>query len=67
MKTIRSNEFKKYGLVLDIDTKEIVEYLKAMSVVEITGSEIINNSNEELWFLVEGNIVCLEPKTSFRR
>ena len=53
--------------ILPMTTIEIVEYLKAMSVVEITGSEIINNSNEELWFLVEGNIVCLGPKTSFRR
>ena len=32
MKTIRSNEFKKYGLVLDIDTKEIVEYLRNKKV-----------------------------------
>ena len=53
--------------ILPMTTIEIVEYLKAMSEVEITGSEIINNSNEELWFLVEGKIVCLGPKTSFRR
>ena len=53
--------------ILPMTTIEMVHYLKAMNEVEITDSEIINNSDEELWFLVEGNIVCLEPKTSFRR
>ena len=46
MKTIRSNEFKKYGLVLDIDTKEIVEYLKNKAKMPENGNIYIPHEDE---------------------
>ena len=51
MKTIRSNEFKKYGLVLDIDTKEIVEYLKNKAKMPENGNIYIPHEDE--FYLLE--------------
>ena len=53
--------------ILPMTTIEIVEYLKAMSKVEITESEIINNSQKRLWFSLEGTIVYVDPNSSLRR
>ena len=53
--------------VLPMTTIEIVEYLKAMSEVEITESEIINNSPKRLWFSLEGTIVYVDPQSRIRR
>lgn len=53
--------------VLPMTTIEIVEYLKAMNKVEITETEIINNSQKRLWFSLEGTIVYVDPISSLRR
>ena len=40
---------------------ELVRYLKAMEQAEITGDALINHSETELWFLVDGKAVKLAP------
>lgn len=59
------NIFSKISLqddILPMTTIEIIDYLKAMSEVEITDSHIINNSEQNLWFAVNGTICEVEPK-----
>lgn len=41
---------------------EIVRYLRAMERVEIRDDAIINHSNQELWFAVDGRTVCVPPE-----
>ena len=40
---------------------EIVRYLRNMEKVRIYDSEIVNESDGELWFLIDGSTVCLQP------
>lgn len=40
---------------------EIVRYLRNMEKVRISDSEIVNESDGELWFLIDGSTVCLQP------
>lgn len=40
---------------------ELVRYLKAMEQAEITDTEVINHSETDLWFLVDGKAVKLAP------
>ena len=40
---------------------EIVRYLRQMEKAEITETHIINNSDADLWFLVNGEVKCLHP------
>lgn len=40
---------------------ELVRYLKAMDMAEITGNGILNRSDAELWFEIDGEIVCAPP------
>lgn len=49
--------------ILPMTTIEIVDYLKAMEKVEITRNYIINNSNQSLWFSVNGDICKVEPES----
>lgn len=39
----------------------IVRYLQAMEKAEITEKEVINNSDADLWFLVDGEVRLLHP------
>ncbi|MCH5304767.1 MAG: polysaccharide deacetylase family protein [Ruminococcus sp.] len=43
--------------ILPMTTIEIIDYLKAMSLTEIKGNRIINNSDISLWFDVDGEII----------
>ena len=42
--------------VLPMTTIELIEYLRAMRNVEITGQRIQNNSGIGLWFQIDGKI-----------
>lgn len=56
--------FKEISLqkdILPMTTIEIIDYLKAMEQVKITDSHIINNSNQSLWFSVNGTTCEVKP------
>ena len=58
--------FRQISLQEDIcamTTIEIINYLKAMNEAEITDGYIVNNSEESLWFSVNGNVCEVEPKS----
>lgn len=40
---------------------ELVRYLRNMAKARITDREILNESNAELWFLIDESLVCLHP------
>ena len=40
---------------------EIVRYLRNMAKAKITDREIRNESDGELWFLIDGSTICLRP------
>ena len=46
---------------------ELIAYLRNMSLAKVTEREIINESDSELWFAVDGNIVKLGPGEKFTR
>lgn len=57
--------FRQISLQEDIcamTTIEIINYLKAMNEAEIADGYIVNNSEESLWFSVNGNVCEVEPK-----
>ena len=61
-----TNIFRKISLqkdILPMTTIEIIGYLKAMEQVKITESCIINNSEQGLWFSVNGKICKVDPKS----
>ena len=41
---------------------ELVRYLKAMDMAETDGHSVRNPSNMELWFEIDGEIVCVPPE-----
>lgn len=43
---------------------DLVRYLRGMSLVRITDRDIINESEIELWFCVNGKVLCLQPGES---
>ncbi len=49
--------------ILPMTTIEIIDYLKAMDEVEITKSHIVNNSEQSLWFSINGAICKADPKS----
>ena len=60
------NIFKAISSQNDIATMttiEIIDYLKAMDKAEITDKYIINNSEQSLWFSVNGVICKADPKS----
>lgn len=48
--------------ILPMTTIEIIDYLKAMSLAEINGNRIINNSDISLWFDINGNVDEVKSK-----
>ena len=48
--------------ILPMTTIEIIDYLKAMSLAEINGSCITNNSNMSLWFDINGSVMEVKAK-----
>ena len=44
---------------------EIIKYLKAIRSVKISENKIINNSDLELWFEVDGKKILVQPKKEF--
>lgn len=44
---------------------QLVEYLNQMQLSQITNSKIINNSNTELWFAVDGKTISLKPGETY--
>lgn len=60
------NVFKAISSQNDIATMstiEIIDYLKAMDKAETTDKYIINNSEQSLWFSVNGVICKADPKS----
>lgn len=58
--------FSKISLqddILPMTTIEIVDYLKAMSEAEITDGYIENNSEQDLWFLINQAVCKVESKS----
>jgi len=51
--------------VISMTNIDIVRYLKAMRSAVITEKFIENNTDTELWFEINGNIVAVKPKTVF--
>ena len=51
--------------VLPMTTIEIIDYLKAMSLSEVNGNHIINNSNMSLWFNINGSVMEVKAKDKF--
>lgn len=47
--------------VLPMTNLEIVRYLKAMAMAEVSAAEITNRSNTDLWFRVNNEIIVLHP------
>ena len=47
--------------VLSMTHLEYVEYLQAMDKAEICGNQIVNHSNRELWFEIDGKICSVAP------
>jgi hypothetical protein len=52
--------------ILPMTHAEIVEYLQAMQIAELTERGIENCSNKELWFEVDGKIVSVKPGELYR-
>ena len=46
---------------------ELVRYLRSMSLAKVTDTEIINESNTQLWFAVNSKTVKLQPGERIRR
>ena len=60
------NVFREISLqddILPMTTIEIIDYLKAMEEAEITKDHIVNNSEQSLWFSVNGTVYKAEPKS----
>lgn len=49
--------------ILPMTSIEIIDYLKAMEKAEITDSNIVNNSDQSLWFSVNGTMYKVAPKS----
>ena len=47
--------------VLSMTHLEYVEYLQAMDKAEICGNQIVNHSDCELWFEIDGKICSVAP------
>ena len=47
-------------------TIEIIDYLKAMEKAEITEGSVTNNSEQTLWFLINGVICRVDPHTRMK-
>ena len=48
--------------ILPMTNIEIIKYLKAIRSVKISENKIINNSDLELWFEVDGKKISVQPK-----
>lgn len=62
------NIFKKISEsknILPMTNIEIIKYLKAIRSVKISENKIINNSDLELWFEVDGKKISVQPKKEF--
>lgn len=51
--------------VLSATTLELVRYLKAMDMAEITPNLIINKSSHDLYFGVDGETLCVKAHTTY--
>ena len=47
--------------ILSMTHGELVKYLQAMQVAELTEEGIVNGSEVELWFEIDGKIISVEP------
>ena len=47
--------------ILSMTHGEIVEYLQAMKNAELTEDGIVNGSEEELWFEIDGEVISIKP------
>ena len=45
---------------------EIVTYLQAMQIAQLTEQGIENGSEQELWFEMDGNIISLKPGQTYK-
>ena len=48
--------------VLPMTHLELVRYLRAMKLAEITDRAIVNGSGEILWFAVDGQTILIYPE-----
>ena len=46
---------------------EIVRYKQAMDAATILDDHIRNNSNEDIWFRVNGETICIHPGETYMR
>lgn len=53
--------------VISMTHLELVRYLKAMKFASIHENAIENNSNQELWFCVDGEVVMVSPGQRYER
>ena len=51
--------------VVSMTNLELVRYLKAMRSAVILDNEIINPSDQPLWFRVDGEVICVMPQNKF--
>ena len=51
--------------ILPMTTIEIIDYFKAMSLSEVNGNHIINNSNISLWFNINGSVKEIKASDKF--
>lgn len=61
------NIFKKISEnknILPMTNIEIVNYLKAMKKAEISNNKIVNNSETDLWFEINGKIICVTKQNT---
>lgn len=52
--------------ILSMTHGEIVEYLKAMQIAELTDQGIENGSEQELWFEIDGTIISVKPGQTYK-
>ena len=52
--------------IISMTHAEIVSYLQAMQIAELTEKGIENSSDKELWFEIDGEIICIKPGETFQ-
>lgn len=52
--------------ILPMTTIELVTYLTAMNNAEITDKEIVNNSEDTLWFNINGSVISINSGDTYK-
>lgn len=60
-------EISRQEDILPMTTIEIIDYLKAMEKAEITEGSVTNNSDQTLWFSVNGIICRVDPQSGMKK